>query len=393
MQNDLPRNLASDNPNTGFSILRVATYPTVQKNGVGLPAYMLAGDKRYSTIYRAPLHQNGDVPLDLPNKSVDLRFIPFNNRAMPEDRQLSRRTVMAFSHRISAVALLSMRLLIDKKASQVDLVHIHSPMYAAIAAYAKLRKISTVITIHGTDFIRLRDSRNLRRLLMPIDRILSVSDHFASELRTLFPEKIIETVYNGVDTALFSPSGGLTSERRNQIISVGSLRWHKDQQTLIMAFAQLAHKHANWDLVVVGEGELRQKLVQTAASYGLANRIRFPGTLSHEMLAKELSVSKIFALSSVTEGLPKALLEAMASGCACISTDVGECRAVLNDSGLIVDPRDPTSLAQALDSLIGSCSLVNTLGAKAINRAQNFTWQSYRDKHMAIYQSLLGHRL
>ena len=381
-----------NNPDAAFSILRVATYPTVQKNGVGLPAYMLAEDARYSTIYRAPLHQNGDVPLDLPNKAVDLRFIPFSNKAMPEDRKLSRKTVVAFSRRISAVSLLSMRLLIDKKANQVDLVHIHSPMYAAVAAYAKLRKLSTVITIHGTEFVRLRDSRSLRRLLIPIDRILCVSDHFATELRTLFPDKIVETVYNGVDTALFTPSDGPTSERRKQIISVGGLRWHKDHHNLIMAFVQLAQKHANWDLVIVGDGELRQKLVQSAARYGLADRIRFPGALSHKMLAKELSTSQIFALSSVTEGLPKALLEAMSCGCACISTDVGECRAVLNDSGLIVDPRDPTSLAQALDSLISSRNLVNTLGTKSIKRAQDFTWQSYRDKHMAIYQSLLEHR-
>ena len=50
--------------------------------------------------------------------------------------------------------------------------------------------------------------------------------------------------------------------------------------------------------------------------------------------------SKIFAMSSVTEGLPKVLLEAMASGCACVATDVGECRGAVADAGLIVAPQD-----------------------------------------------------
>ncbi len=357
---------------------------------MGLPAYMLAADDRYSTVYRAPQLGSGEVPMDIPGERVDLRFVPFADRTMPENRQVSARTIDAVTRRLLAVSSLSVRIMFDRAARKVDLVHIHSPMWAAIAAFSKVARISTVITIHGTDFRRLSESALLRRLLIPIDRILCVSDRFTAELTALFPGKPVETVYNGVDTRLFSPASTPSAGRRRQIVSVGSFRWHKDHLSLIRAFAELAGEYPEWSLVLVGEGDLRSDLEQAVAELGLRQRVRFTGALSHDDLAKELAASEVFALSSVTEGLPKVLLEAMASGCACLATDVGECRAVMAGTGLVVGPRDTASLADALRSLVSSPDTRKALGARAVERAQAFTWRAYRDRHFKIYRSLLG---
>ena len=386
---DSPRRAAQTK---SFSVLRLGTFPTVQRNGMGLPAYELAADERYHTIYRVPTLDRREEPQPAPSEDVDLRFIPFANPTMPADGRPSLAMAGATSRRLAAVAGLTARVLLDAEARRADIVHIHSPMYAGIAAYAKLRGTPTVLTIHGTDFLRLRESQSLRATLSPIDRVLCVADRFVNELAMMFPSKPVSAVYNGVDIERFSPSHAPASGRRKRVISVGSLRWHKDHRRLIEAFAAVAGRHKAWELVIAGDGELRGELERTVDGVGLQGRVLLLGNLPQEWVARELADSEIFALSSVTEGLPKVLLEAMASGCACVATDVGECSSTLAGTGLIVPPQDTAALAAELDSLMSDSDLRRTLGARATARAQEFTWQAYRDRHFDIYKGLLASR-
>ena len=201
-----PGSLERPNPTEKFSVLRLGTFPTLQRNGMGLPAYELAADERYHTVYRAPASDRHEVPRPAPNEDVDLSFVPFPNSAMPTGGRSVLAAAGAVSRRVAAIAGLTGRVLFDTEARRADLVHIHSPMYAGVAAYARLRRTPTVLTIHGTDFLRLRDSRLLRRTLSPIDRVLCVSDRFVNELAELLPSKRICPVYNGVDVDRFSPS-------------------------------------------------------------------------------------------------------------------------------------------------------------------------------------------
>lgn len=385
-----PGSLERPNPTEKFSVLRLGTFPTLQRNGMGLPAYELAADERYHTVYRAPASDRHEVPRPAPNEDVDLSFVPFPNSAMPTGGRSVLAAAGAVSRRVAAIAGLTGRVLFDTEARRADLVHIHSPMYAGVAAYARLRRTPTVLTIHGTDFLRLRDSRLLRRTLSPIDRVLCVSDRFVNELAELLPSKRICPVYNGVDVDRFSPSHAPDDGRRHRIISVGSLRWHKDHRGLVHAFAEIAGRHPAWELAIAGDGDLRDDLERKISDLGLRGRVHLLGNLPQDQVAQELAASEIFAMSSVTEGLPKALLEAMASGCACVTTDVGECRGAVADAGLVVAPQDTPALAQALDSLISDDGLRRKLGTDAAARAQEFTWQAYRDRHFEIYQDLLG---
>ncbi len=218
---DSPRSAAQTKR---FSVLRLGTFPTVQRNGMGLPAYELAADRRYHTIYRAPTLDRREEPQQAPSEDVDLRFVPFPNPTMPAGGRSLLATAGATSRRLAAVAGLTARVLLDAEARRADIVHIHSPMYAGVAAYAKLRGTPTVLTIHGTDFLRLRESRYLRAALSPIDRVLCVADRFVNELATMLPSKPVSAVYNGVDIERFSPSRAPAGGRRKRVISVGSLR-------------------------------------------------------------------------------------------------------------------------------------------------------------------------
>lgn len=108
-------------------------------------------------------------------------------------------------------------------------------------------------------------------------------------------------------------------DRKNVICSVGRLTEAKDHRTLIKAFALVHAKLPNFKLIIWGDGELRENLIEYAKQLNLDNFVVFPGRSS--TVLDEIKNSKIFILSSRYEGYPNALLEAMALGIPCISTD------------------------------------------------------------------------
>ena len=371
-----------------FQVLRVSTWPTDRRPGMGLATRELGRDGRWATFQVAPAPEAGETPLAPEGPHLRLHFEAFHNPALPWDRGAGPRLAWAAAQRLRAMASFRRRVLRHAPWADLDLVHIHSPLYAGIAREARRRGIPAVLTVHGTDFHRLRSSRLLRRLLLPVDRILCVSDRFVEELRCLCPEIPVEAVYNGVDTETFRPG----AERRKRILTAGTLRWQKDQACLIEAFARLTPWFPEWELWILGEGPLRAELEDRVRTLGLDGRVFLPGARSHGELARILGESAVFCLPSKTEGLPKALLEAMASGCACLATDTGECASVLGDSGRIVPPGDTEALRRGLEELLPSAGLRTRLGAAARRRAGDFSWPAYRDRHFRLYTSLLSHR-
>jgi glycosyltransferase involved in cell wall biosynthesis len=122
----------------------------------------------------------------------------------------------------------------------------------------------------------------------------------------------------------------------------------KAQHILIEAAAQVAAQRPDTRVVLLGEGPLAEELAAQAAQAGVQDQVIFSGFRND--VADILAASQIFVLSSAWEGLPIALLEAMAAGCAAVCTDVGGVSQVLEHgvTGLLVPPNDPAALAAAL---------------------------------------------
>jgi glycosyltransferase involved in cell wall biosynthesis/SAM-dependent methyltransferase len=171
-------------------------------------------------------------------------------------------------------------------------------------------------------------------------------------------------VPNGVDTARFAPAPMPADAR--VVLYVGRLSVEKNVERLLEALALLAPPAR---LVVVGDGPLRGTLEARARALGV--RAEFTGVLPNAALPERVRAAGVFVLPSLTEGHPKALLEAMASGVACAASARGGIPTLLEDgvSGLLFDPERPADIARAIGRLLDDRALAARLGAAARRRA------------------------
>lgn len=197
----------------------------------------------------------------------------------------------------------------------------------------------------------------------------------------------------GAERAAAPPLPGTPDTR---IVCVAHLRPQKDHLTLIAAMAQVAAAMPEAHLVLVGE------LVDVAYVAAVRREIaarRLDGHVSILGLRQEvpaiLRASAVGVLSSASEGLPLALIEYGKAGLAAVATDVGECRAVLDDgrAGVLVPPGNATALGTALLSVLRSGDLRRTLSDRlATHIDANFSESQGIRRMCEIYDLVLGHR-
>ena len=185
----------------------------------------------------------------------------------------------------------------------------------------------------------------------------------------------IRTIYTGVDPAQFAQ---VDDEPALPTISwAGRIDPIKDLHTLLRAFAVVRHAVPGARLRLFGaapsgaEGYL-QSCRALAAELGVADAVGFEGRV--EQIRDAYAAGGVVVLSSISEGFPYTLIEAMTCGRACVATDVGGVSEALGDTGRLVPPRDPEAMAAACVELLADAALRARLGAAARERAlANFT--------------------
>lgn len=155
--------------------------------------------------------------------------------------------------------------------------------------------------------------------------------------------------------------------REKRIVSVGRLHEQKNQAMLIDAFANLSDVFLDYKLEIYGEGELKEPLQNKINSYNLQDRILLKGT--YKDIHTRIYKAAVFVLTSDYEGMPNVLLEAMALGMPCISTDCkpGGARELITDgvNGRIVPCGDKNSLTIAIEEMLGNQQLAISMGKEA----------------------------
>ena len=366
-----------------IKVLRVSSLPSKSKPGAGLAAYHLSNWKSLNNItfsYKIPEDFLGV-------HNFKLNLLKFDNPTMPKKRSGIKFYILQIK-RIYCIISFFFNFCIKVKLSNANILHLHSPMHILIAWWAILNGVPAVVSIHGTDSTRILESKLYRILFAPVKNILCVSSVDVDKFKKAFPESTVHLISNGVDCDFFRPPKNILKE--NIIIACGSLRWHKDFETLITSCTEVFKNIEDWKLKIIGQGKDRAKLERLISSYGMENRISLLGTLDRNSVAEQFSQSKIFVISSVTEGLPKVLLEAMASKCACVSTDVGDCRRILDGCGFIVPTQNPQRLSSALLRLINDEQLRNSLADAGQIVASRYSWDNYCMRHDKIFRDILN---
>ncbi|MEU2787081.1 GT4 family glycosyltransferase PelF, partial [Streptomyces sp. NPDC007110] len=176
----------------------------------------------------------------------------------------------------------------------------------------------------------------------------------------------IRTVYNGVDPAAFPPAG---PEPETPTLSwAGRVDPIKDLETLIRAFALVRAQRPDVRLRLFGGtprgGEAyRERCEALAAELGHADAVTFEGRVDD--IKDAYAAGSVVMLSSISEGFPFTLIEAMSCGRATVSTDVGGVREAVGDTGLVVPPRDPAAMAAAALELLGDPGRRRAMGEAA----------------------------
>ena len=220
----------------------------------------------------------------------------------------------------------------------------------------------------------------------------------ASLLSCGVPETLLRVVPSGIDCDDYDVPSDEERSRAHDAIAggrevlvgyVGRLVKLKAVDVLIRAFAELV-KSTPAKLLIVGDGPERPMLERTAVSLGLLNRIIWAG--QQRDVRSYLRALDIFAMSSITEGLPRALLEAGATGIPAVVTDISGCNEIVTDglSGYVVPVRNPNRMGEALYSLAKSGLLRREMGRRLrMTIEERFSAVNMARGYLDVYRSLL----
>jgi len=275
-----------------------------------------------------------------------------------------------------------------------DVVHVHwvVPNAALVQDIVRAHRAPLVISLHGSDVFlaeRLSPARALAgRALRAAGAVTACSgDLRARAIRLGAAPERTRTVAYGVDAAAFSPDLPSAGARARfgvadgalMILALGRLVEKKGFGSLVQASAHVPGAH----VVIAGDGDLRSDLESQARAIGAP--VTFAGALDRDGVAQALAAADVVAVPSVVDragnvdGLPNALLEALASGRAVVATRVAGIPDVVEDdvNGLLVPPDDPPALAAALRRLAAEPETRARLGREARRRAEGrLSWRS-----------------
>jgi glycosyltransferase involved in cell wall biosynthesis len=282
------------------------------------------------------------------------------------------------------------------------LLHVNQ-VFLPVLAVARLQRIHPVVVTAHTPALESKLSRRGRILQAiardGVDRWVVLSERNRELLaasRGADPDKV-SVVFPGLPEERFHELPSAAAARHEialepgstTIGTVGRLSQQKRHDVLIEAVALAAHEAPDLKLVIVGEGELHAA-TRRLAEERLAGQVTFTGYRPDAI--RLLPAFDIFAMSSDFEGLPFALLEAMATARPIVTTDVQGAGEAVRDGreGLVVPRRDPEALAEAILTLARDRELADRLGKGARERfLAEFTADRMLDRTEALYRELL----
>lgn len=299
------------------------------------------------------------------------------------------------------------RLVRYLRRGRFQVLHCHLPLADSLGRLAGwLAGVPVLMTTeHGRNLWKSKVYLIFERLLNRLtDMRICVSEDIMDirRKREGTPLEKLELVPNAVDPETFAgPGRGRAAVMAEfgwdpsdpLVLSVGRLVKEKDYPLLVDAVSIMLDRHPGIRCLLVGEGDRRQEISDRIGSLGLAGHVRIAGARSD--IPDLLGAADVFVLSSIREGLPVSLLEAMAAGRGIAATSVGGIPDAVREgeNGLLVPPGDSAALAHAAGKLLGDRDLRLRLGAAAREEVEKrFSIKRTAGRVGEIYSELYGRK-
>jgi glycosyltransferase involved in cell wall biosynthesis len=286
-----------------------------------------------------------------------------------------------------------------------DVVHAHWIPAGLLALTSWSRRVPVVVTVWGSDLALLRlpgAGALARRVLRRAARVIAVSEAMARELVELgLAREKVTVVLTAIDPlrppatprAELRARLGLPADRPLALF-LGRLSPVKGPDVLIEAVRRLRERQPQALFVLAGDGQLRAPLEDAVRAHGLQDQVAFAGFVPRENVADHLAACDLLVLPSRSEGLPHAVLEAMAFSLPVVASAVGGVPEAVADgvTGTLVRPEDPQALADALEPLLGDANRRATMGAagRRAFEAREHTWERVARDLEGIYREVTG---
>jgi glycosyltransferase involved in cell wall biosynthesis len=332
---------------------------------------------------------------------------------------LRRHSVVVFPMFIVDIVRLGRALARVIRKHEIDVVQTHllGSLDFLMLALPWFTNLSVILwTFHNVDFLPserkysryrwlLGPKRLVHRLLYrlashKVSGFIAVSDMVREAMvNQIGPiQDKIAVVCNGVDVKRYEQQVDIHTVRQrlglgtatSLIATVGTLKEQKGHRYLIDAAHEIVPRHPDWHFLLVGDGGLRDGLQAQVRELGLSENIHFLGN-RHDV-PELLAASDLFVLPSLWEGLPMALIEAMAASKAVVATAVsGTVQVVVpNETGLLVPPGDSGLLAQAIEQLLTDPMQTRAMGTAGKRRVEEgFSARRQAFEHLTLYRRLL----
>jgi len=276
----------------------------------------------------------------------------------------------------------------------VEHIHAHYASHPALAAWIinKISGITYSVTIHSHDIydchamldIKLKDAL----FLAPISYY---NIKYLEELLGKWVKEKCHVVRCGVDLEKYESSQKTVDSKDGvfKILQIGSLHWKKAQVYLVQVMASLRKRGVPFHLTIIGEGQERTSIESEIKKHQLENHITLVGAKRQDEVARILPQSDCYVQSSVSEGIPVAIMEAMACELPVVSTKItGIPELVLDgETGILVPANDVANMANALEKLYNDPNLCLAMGKRGKNWvAEEFTLENNGKKLVALFE-------
>jgi len=334
----------------------------------------------------------GELPLETVESGVRVRRIKAFRRAQARSG--------GFEQGIFVLAGISGLMMLAREWRPDIIVAFFGVPCGAVAWLTQWKtRIPYVVSLRGGDVPGFRpyDFAMFHRLISPVlSKVWSKASAVVAnsmglaEMAARFDKNVpISIIPNGVDTSLYSPPARREWDP-TRMLFVGRLVYQKGLDVLFKALGEL--KSLPWKLTLVGDGPLQPMLESLASEMGISDRIAFKGWLSGEDLVEEYRDANTFVFPSRHEGMPNAVLEAMACGLPVIATEIaGNHELVIPEkTGLLVQPENVPALKAALDSLLPDPPTREMMGAAGRGIVvEGYSWENATAQYLKIMQDIL----